>query len=625
MIKAKRKMQNGIGRILLFPVLAFCVAMLLAVVAGSSVNAAPPAIQISSPMPPPAWALLERELLRANAAACREFYDKYFDDRGYLLCVERWGGDDGPDDAIENLLDWPILHALGGPDDILQRYKKAWEGHLRQFTLARTTDVPMARDGMYYKEFPVTFDWLHNCEGLVVFNLQGLSDSGDLRFQQRVRRYAGFYLNEDPDAPNYDAQHKIIRSLFNGSRGPLLRKATALDWAGDPIEIGNRFQLGHGERSYEEMLAHFKDYNDIIGDHPQNMSATTLALNAYMLSNEAKYKQWLLEYVDAWRTRMQDNGGIIPTNIGLDGKIGGATDGKWWGGVYGWGFSVVVPQTGKLAHRNLHSMGLIGFGNAYMLTGDDRYLDPWRKMIGVINSNARKIDGQTMYPHMYGDQGWYDFTPAKYDQGAIELWYWSMTDADRSRLPESGWLSYLAGKNPQYPEEALRQDFTTIRNKVVEIRADTTTPDTRLADDPLNKNPATVQTLNQLMLGGFQPGRRGTVLHCRLRYFDPVTRRAGLPEDTCALIESMTADKTVVTLVNISPVETRTVVIQAGGYGEHQFTNLTMDNRSIKLDSKHLVVRLEPGCGARLTLGTNRYANQPTLAMPWDLTLPAKE
>ena len=58
-------------------------------------------------------------------------------------------------------------------------------------------------------------------------------------------------MNEDPGAPNYDPKHKIIRSLFNGSRGPLLRKATALDWAGDPIEVENRFRLGHGERSYE--------------------------------------------------------------------------------------------------------------------------------------------------------------------------------------------------------------------------------------------------------------------------------------------------------------------------------------------------------------------------------------
>lgn len=576
-------------------------------------------VRVTSPMTPPAWALLERELLRANVAACREFYERYFDDRGYLLCVERWGGDDGPDDAIENLLDWPILHALGASDEILQLYKKGWEGHLRQYTLAKTVDVPMARDGMYYKEFPVSFDWLHNGEGLVVFNLQGLSDPSDLRFQQRVRRYAGFYLNEDPDAPNYDAKHKIIRSLFNGSRGPLLRKATALDWAGDPIEIGNRFRLGHGERSYQEMLDHFKDYNDIVGDHPQNMSATTLVLNAYMLAHEPKYKQWLLEYVDAWRDRMQANNGIIPTNIGLDGKIGGATNGKWWGGVYGWGFSVVVPQTGKLANRNLHQMGLIGFGNAYLLTGDDKYLDPWRKMIDLINAQGKMVDGTMMYPHMFGESGWYDFTPEKYNQGTYDLWYWSQSDADRDRLPQTGWLDYLSGKNPKYPEEALQRDFNTIRSKVAAIRADTTTPDTRLADDPLDKNPATVETLNQLMLGGIQPGRRATVLNCRLRYFDPIARRAGVPDDIAALIESMTADTTVVSLVNVNQLQPRTVIIQAGGYGEHQFTSVSMDGApATKRDSNRITINLEPGCGAKFKLGTRRYANQPSLSMPWE-------
>jgi hypothetical protein len=211
----------------------------------------------ATPLSPPTWALLQRQLLGANAAACREFYAKYFDERGWLLCVERWGGDDGPDDAIENCTDWPILHALGGHDDVLKMYKQAWEGHLRQYTLAKTKDVPFARDGMYYKEFPVMFDWLHNGEGLVVFNLQGLSDPYDKKFQTRARRYAGFYLNEDPDAQNWDPKHKMIKSMFNGSRGPLLRKATGLDWAGDPFEVGNRFKLGHGERTYQECLDHF--------------------------------------------------------------------------------------------------------------------------------------------------------------------------------------------------------------------------------------------------------------------------------------------------------------------------------------------------------------------------------
>ena len=151
-------------------------------------------------------------------------------------------------------------------------------------------------------------------------------------------------------------------------------------------------------------------------------------------------------------------------------------------------------------------------------------------MIDLINQQGRITDGRMTFPHMFGDTGWYDFTPEKYSHGADELWYWSQSDADRARLPETGWLAYLAGKNARFPEESLQRDFATIRDKVVAIRADTTTPDTRLADDPLNKNPAIVETLTRLMLGGILPGRRGTVLHCRLRYFDPIARRAGTPE-----------------------------------------------------------------------------------------------
>src|SRR5262245_4487524 len=49
-------------------------------------SAAEPVIDIATPMAPPAWALLERELLRANSDACELFYNRYFDDRGWLLC-----------------------------------------------------------------------------------------------------------------------------------------------------------------------------------------------------------------------------------------------------------------------------------------------------------------------------------------------------------------------------------------------------------------------------------------------------------------------------------------------------------------------------------------------------------
>ena len=575
-------------------------------------------VAVDSPMPPPAWAVLQRELLRANERACAEFFDRYFDDRGYLECVERWGGDDGPDDAIENVNDWPILHALGASDSILRLYQRAWEGHLRQYTAARTTDVEFARDGMYYKEFPVKMDWLHNGEGLTVFNLQGLSDPHDVKFQQRVRRFAGFYMNEEPGAANYDPEHKIVVSLFNGSRGPLLRKATALDWAGDPIEVEGRFRPGHGEHTYAQMLEHFKDYNDILGDHPQNLLTTSLALNAYMLGHEQKYRDWLLEYVDAWSERAAANGGILPTNIGRDGKIGGDCGGRWYGGVYGWGFTVIDPVTGKPVNRNLHHLGLNGFGNALLLTGDQRYVDVWRKQIDAVNLHGEEIDGRVMYPRMHGEKGWYAWEPEKYSLGALNVYYWSMDRADLARVPKSAWLEFLEGRRPDYPVEALARDFDVIRRKAAGQRADTTTPDTRLADDPMKFNPATVETLVNLTLGGLHPGHQGAPLHCRLRYFDPLARRAGLPNDVAALVEKLSADSTVVTLVNVNQCEPRELIVQGGAYGEHQLASVEMGGKSIPVDRSHFRVRLAPGAGARLTIAGKRYANAPTMWAPWD-------
>jgi hypothetical protein len=574
-----------------------------------------PVIRIETPMPPPGWALLERELLRAHVRACKEYFERYFDERGHLECVTRWGGDDGPDDAIENLSDWPLLHALGADDSVLRLYKKCWEGHLRQYTEARTTEVEMARGGMYYKEFPVSFDWLHNGEGLTPFNLQGLSDPHDGRFRRRVVRFAGFYLNEEPGAHNYDFTHKIIRSMFNGSRGPLLRPASAVEWAGDPIEVEGRFRAGHGERNYKEMLEHFRDYGDIVGDHPQNLLATTLALNAYMLTHEPKYRDWLLGYVDAWRKRMEENHGIIPTKVGLDGKIGGP-EGRWYGGVYGWGFTVIDPVTGKEVHRNQHASGIVGFGNAYLLTGDDRYLDPWRKQIAAINAQKKVEGGRELYPRMFGKDGWYDYARGKYNHGALELYYWSMSPTDRARLPDGGWLAFLEGKDPGYPERALRADFETIRAKVEGMRRDLTTPDTRLSDDPMPFNPATVATLVELTLGGIYPGHRSGPLHCRVRHFDPERGRAGLPEDVAALVEKLTATETVLVLVNVNPSEPRRVIVQAGAYGEHRWDSAEVDGREVAIGGPHFTVRLAPGSGGRLVLKTRRYVNQPTLAVP---------
>lgn len=584
-------------------------------------------IRIESPMSPPTWALLERELLRANVEACQRFFSRYFDERGYLMCVERWGGDDGPDDAIENLLYWPQLHAAGASDIILRMYKKAWEGHLRQYTEAKTTEVPFARDGMYYKEFPVMFDWLHNSEALSVFALQGLSDPHDHSFRRRMRRYAGFYLNEDPQAPNYDSHHKIIRSLFNGSRGPLLRKTTALDWAGDAIEVEGRFVLGHGEEDYEQMLEHFDDYIDIVGDHPSNLMATCLALNAYMIEHEPKYRSWILEYVDAWRERMIANGNIIPSNIGLDGTTGGATDGKWYGGVYGWAHSVVVPRRGERITRHINTTRLAfdGFANAFLLTGDNKYLDVWRRQIDAVNFHRKEINGVMMYPHMYGDDGWYDYTAEPFSAAALDLYCLSMRDDDLARVPPDPWLEFLQGDRNNYPEAVLRNDLERIRSRAEAMHHDQTTPDTRLSDDPEKYNPASVVGLVRLTMGGVigeSTGLTGNknrmVFHSRLRYFDPLRRRAGLPQDVAALIERMTDDTTTLMLVNVNQSEDRELIVQAGAYGEHEFISATVDGSNNVIDASNFTVRLTPGAGSRLHIKMNRYANQPTIRFPWD-------
>jgi hypothetical protein len=574
-------------------------------------------IDVHTPAPAYHWALLERELLRAQTVACQAFYAHYFEERGYLQCVPRWGGDDGPDDAAENLLNWTMLHALGAPDIVLELYKKGWEGHLRQYTEARTVEVPMAREGMYYKEFPVVFDWFHHGEGYSAFTLQGLSDPTDRALRARMRRYAGLYMGEDPQAPNWDAQHRIIRSMFNGSRGPMLRKATGLDWAGDPIEVKGRFRLGHGEQTYEQMVEHFKDYNDVAGDHPLNLGATAMAFNAYALTAEEKYKKWLLDYVDAWVERTAANGGLIPSNIGLDGTIGGETGGKWWGGVYGWGFSVMDPATGKIAHRNYYSRAPYGFGNALLLTGDRRYIDVWRGVIDKVNENARVIDGRTMYPYSYGDEGWYNWRPEPFAAGALEVYYWSMDHADLPKVPRSEWLAYLEGTSPDYPVQALSQDLEAVRHKMELMRQDTTTPDTRLSDDMNHINPATTEALTQLMLGGLPTGRAGYPLHCRVRYFDLLTRRAGIPEDVAALVEGMTADEASLNIVNLSQVEERMVVIQGGAYAEHLIESVAYGQETTGVDSSHFTLHLAPGAGARLRLRMKRYACQPTLAFPW--------
>ena len=531
-------------------------------------------------MVPPRWARLERQLLADNVPACREFFTKYFDARGYLQCFVRWGANDGPDDAFENFNRWPELHALGAGDDILQMYSKGHEGLLKQYTEARTTDVPIARQGMYHKEFIVQSDWMHHGEGLQLFNRMGLSIPADAKYQERARRFAGLYMAEDPEAPNYDPARKIIRSMQNGSRGPMLRKATALDWVGDPFDVKG-FDALHGESTFEQFLAHYEEYGDVAGDHFLNLVATTLPTTAYLVAGEPKYKKWIVEYMDAWLQRMSQNGGIIPSFVDLDGRIGGP-EGAWWKNAYGWGFSPVNPVTGRREDRNRIPRALVGFNNALLVTGDQKYVDAWRAMMDGVNAHAREAGGRKQYPTMHGAGGWYGWRETPWNVGALEVWYWSQKPQDRERVARSGWVDFLHGQNAAYPEQALERDLSTIQQRIAAVRKDRSTPDKRLADNMMDFNPAATESLVQLMWGGLLPGREGGLLNARLRYFDPDRRRAGVPEDVAALVSELSDTRTTVTLVNLSPSQPRTVIVQGGAYGEHQLVSVTSGDRTTR-------------------------------------------
>jgi hypothetical protein len=456
---------------------------------------------------------------------------------------------------------------------------------------------------------------MHHGEGLQLFNRMGLSIPADSTYQARARRFAGFYMGEDPEAPNYDPAHKIIRSMQNGSRGPMLRKATALDWVGDPFDVKG-FDALHGESTFEQFLAHYEEYTDVVGDHFLNLVATTLPMNAYLLAGEPKYKKWITEYMDAWLDRMKRNDGIIPSFVDLDGRIGGP-GGQWWKNAYGWGFSPVNPVTGRREDRNRIPRALVGFNNALIVTGDRKYVDAWRAMIEAVNAHAREVGGRKQYPTMYGADGWYGWRDTPWNVGALEVWYWSQRPEDRPRIGRNAWVEFLDGRNPSYPEQALERDLKAIPQRLSALRRDTTPPERRLADNMLDYNPAATDAMVQLMWGALLPGREGGLLNARLRYFDPDRKRAGLPEDVAALVSELSDTRTTVTLVNLNPSQSRTVIVQGGGYGEHQLISVTSGDQTLRINAPLLTVQLDPACGQKIVLQMKRYANTPTVRHPW--------
>ncbi len=577
-------------------------------------------VLITNVMRVPPWALAQRELIARNAEGAALWAGKYLDRNGHLRGVANFGIADGPDDAVESIRNWPLAHAVGGPDSIIELWDHAWEGHLDQYSKARDPSTEIAREGMYFKEFPPSYDWEHIGEGLGPFYWSGLSRPADERYHTRLRRFAGFYLNEDPEARNYDARLRIIPSLFNGSRGAKLTPNTQEDWNGRLIPG-------------TQPSTRFLKATHILGDHPLNLASTNLAFHAYMATHEDKYRNWLLEYVDAWKARIDANGGNIPSNIGRDGTIGGEWGGKWYGGVFGWN----SPDEGV---RNYVLRGPPeAFGNALLMTGDQSYTQVLRRQIDNLYAAARVENGRTLLPRYYGDSGWYGHHDGESGSAGgllnlrnveIDVYMWGLTPGDLKRLPRQGetvgqdlrWIGFLENGDPGYPMAALQSGIEEVRQAAARVRADANTYNSPPhATRGAVGNPVSTTALINVTLGGNDPGgsTHGPLpLHTQVRHFDPARRRAGLPQDVAALVERIRPEAVTLTLINTSPFEYRTVTVQTGAYAEHHAVSVAAGGRTFPVDAPYFSVRLAPGAGDTLTIHLQRYAHQPTLAFPWD-------
>lgn len=566
-------------------------------------------MRISRPMLPPQWATNQRLLLRENTRALRYFYRKYWDERGYLKCLERWSIVDGVDDVMETCGNWPLLYALGGDGEVLEMYKSAFDGHIEQYT---TEEIEYAPEwGVLYKEFVTAFDWQHNSEQYGAFNQLTVADPTDQKFAERIQRFAGFYLNEGlPEGaePNYDFDHHIIRSAMNGSRGALLEMEPHY-WGHKWQEIGQRERLDNWTR--------------VKGDMPLNLLATTLPLNAYITSRKEKYRDWLLEYVDAWCRRAAENGDVFPANVGLSGKVGEHWDGRWWDCWEGrWSL-----------FRGIRT----GLENAMLLTGDTRYMNVLRRQIQALYETPVEIKGRKYPPAFYNADGWGG--RGRYGRELTRLYLTDFQEKDLRRIEEDierrgrkefshrtgyfyhvddyAWLYYVLGRNEEFPQKMFESDMGRIRHRVRRMMADETKDWERRSDHAQALNPVSTHALFNLICGGIGPLWQSTALLCEVWPYDPARERPGLPPDVALMVDSIGKGEIGLRVVNTSQSGPRSLVLQAGAYGENHWRSARWRGKERPIDSHYFALRLEPGAGGRLVLTRDRLAHSPETGLPW--------
>ncbi len=590
-------------------------------------------IEIKTPAVPPDWAYRQRHLLDQLSPAAVEFVRLYTREDGTLIWRDEWPGMDGSDDGYESFYNFPLYYALGGPEEIHQLSRTLWDAVTRQFTAY----------GQVYREFDAYYDWMHHGEGYTYFYFFGLANPTVEKDRQRALRFAGFYIGEDAEAANYDPVHKLIRSPITGSKGPRFVN-TAEDWethrevlAGYPLPYDDIPNVTSSDAWVDDArfpyILETMNRRMMRGDVPLNLTATSMVLNAYMYTGDEKYARWIREYVEAWMDRLRRNNGILPDNVGLNDKIGEYMDGKWWGGYYGWRWPHGLP--------NQIEGALIGASNAYMVSGKADYLELPRSVLDLMIAKARVENGRILVPHRHGNDGWYDYREID-PTFPIYLWYISRDPRDYERIKKlctitdwetlhyrkgkgdagniGSWFAYIKGRNPDYPGQILAATYEESLRRLELARNDNSDPAGRNVHHWQRHNPIILEGLVQLMLGAPNHIYHGGLLHCSVFYFDPARKRPGVPPDVAALVDRLTPEGFSLHLVNLHPSESREVMLKAGAFGEHQFTEIHQAGATVRVNDRFLRFRIGPGAVGQLKVGLKRYVNRPSYDRPWSCT-----
>jgi hypothetical protein len=316
-----------------------------------------------------------------------------------------------------------------------------------------------------------------------------------------------------------------------------------------------------------------------------------------------------------------------------------------------------------------------------MLTRDPAYLDLPRSQMDILISKGIETEGTLHVPYKYGDpgnydyiqwidnvitqdggqsqymkpglplwkDGWFEFQPLQ-PKHAVHVWSLSQNPQDLERIlrirnghkrdweqifdsrekdqggHDAAWVAYLRGEYPGYPEDILKYNLFQVQRRLDFMRDDTQDPKTYGDYYLQQRNPITAEGLTQLTLGASLPLYNGGLLMAPLRHFDRERKRPGLPADVAALVQSISPDRVVIRLVNLSRTQQRELTIQAGAYGEHQFKDASysvLDHGELHttiqpIDRAILEVDLPPGADITLTLRLERFVNDPSYRLPWD-------